>query len=85
MKYFKWNIGRGKPSIAGLSPLENSPPDCFQFTLLPSSFKAFRARGAGEKSFAACGSDQRGSAPLDTSPARGGAGSADALKGFGSK
>ncbi len=33
---------RGKPSIAGLPPLENSPPDCFQFTPCPSSSKTLR-------------------------------------------
>ncbi len=36
-------------STQRLSPLENSPPDCFQFTLCPSSYKAFapEARGRG--------------------------------------
>ncbi|MBP0957536.1 MAG: hypothetical protein J5997_09255 [Oscillospiraceae bacterium] len=41
---------RGTPSIAGRSPLENSPPDCFQFTpLRSSSVKEISPSAEGDK------------------------------------
>ena len=73
IKMFK--LVGGSPLSQGLPPLEKRPPDVFQFTPCPSSSKAIRARGAG-KEFRACGRDQRAPRPLDTSPARGGAGPA---------
>ncbi|MGN0637078.1 MAG: hypothetical protein ACI4J0_01795 [Huintestinicola sp.] len=50
---------RGTPSIAGRSPLENSPLDCFQFTPLRSSSKDKEISPSAEGDEGLCPLDPR--------------------------
>ncbi len=65
--------------MAGLPPLVNSPPDCFQFTPCPSSSKVFAPK-AREKRFRALRGATKGLRALWKLRQLGSAGSA--VRGF---